>query len=158
MTEKKDVFITKTVIIAAAAIGISLCIITLIVQYIVFPNFEFENKEKVKVVILPVSATSPSQGQALGQEGQLAITETPPMVGVIALGMNVQVSGTGNEGLRMRAGAGIDQQTMFLAQDGESFRIIEGPLIQDSLIWWRIQALNDSNKVGWSVQDYMTPN
>ena len=157
MPEKKDTFITKSVIIATAAIGVSLCLITLLIQYLVFPSFIFENREKVKVEITPVSATSPSQGQAEGQGDQLEATETPSMVGVIALGMNIKVSGTGNEGLRMRSGAGIDQQTMYVAQEGESFQIIDGPKVLDSLIWWKIQALNDPGKTGWSVQDYMAP-
>jgi hypothetical protein len=157
MPEKKDVFITKTVIIATAAIGVSLCLITLLIQYLVFPNIAFENSEKIKVAITPVSATSPFQRQPEGQGGLLGVTETPSMVGVIALGMNIKVSGTGNEGLRMRSGAGIDQQTMYVAQEGESFQIIDGPKILDSLIWWKIQASNDPGKTGWSVQDYMTP-
>ena len=157
MPEKNDSFITKTVIIATAAIGISLCLITLLIQYLVFPSIAFKNTEKIKIEITPISATSPSQGQPEGQGDQLGATETPSMVGVIALGMNIKVSGTGNEGLRMRSGAGIDQQTMFVAQEGESFQIIEGPKILDSLIWWKIQSLNDPGKTGWSVQDYMAP-
>ena len=157
MAEKKDNFVTKTVIIASAAIGVSLCLITLIIQYLVFPSIAFENKEKVKIEITPVSATSPSQGQAEGQGDLLELTATPSMVGVFALGMNIKVSGTGNEGLRMRSGAGIDQQTLFVAQEGESFQIIDGPIVLDSLIWWKIQALDNSGKTGWSVQDYMAP-
>ena len=157
MPEKKDVFVTKTLMIATAAIGISLCLITLLIQYLVFPSITFENTEKVKVEITPISATSPSQGQPEGQSNQQEATEIPSMVGVIALGMNIKVSGTGNEGLRMRAGAGIDQQTMFVAQEGESFQIIDGPTVLDSLIWWKIQSVNDPGKSGWSVQDYMAP-
>ena len=144
-------------IIATAAIGVSLCLITLFIQYLVFPSIAFENSEKVKVEITPISATSPSQGHPDGQGNQLAATETPSMVGVIALGMNIKVTGTGNEGLRMRSGAGIDQQTMYVAQEGESFQIIDGPKVLDSLIWWKIQSLNDPGKTGWSVQDYMAP-
>lgn len=158
MPEKKDVFVTKTVIIATAAIGVSLCLITLLIQYLVFPSIAFENSEKIKVVITPVSATSPSLGQPGGQGDMLEATGTPSMVGVIALGMNIKVSGTGNEGLRMRSGAGIDQQTMYVAQEGEPFQIIDGPKVLDSLIWWKIQALNNPGKTGWSVQDYMAPN
>ena len=157
MSKNKDTFITKTVVISAAAIGICLCLITLVIQYLVFPNIQFEDKERIKIEITPVSATSASQAQVEGQGDQMAATETPSMIGVIALGMNIKVSGTGNEGLRMRLGAGIDQQTMFVAQEGESFRIIEGPVILDSLIWWKIQALSDPGKTGWSVQDYMAP-
>ncbi len=157
MPEKKDAFVTKTLMFATAAIGISLCLITLLIQYLVFPGITFENTEKIKVEITPISATSPSQGQPEVQGNQPGATETPSMVGVIALGMDIKVSGTGNEGLRMRAGAGIDQQTMFVAQEGESFQIVDGPTVLDSLIWWKIQSLNDPGKSGWSVQDYMTP-
>jgi hypothetical protein len=158
MPEKKDAFVTKTVIIATAAIGVSLCLITLLIQYLVFPSIIYENSEKIKIEITPVSATSPSQGQAEDQGDRLAETETPSMVGVISLGMYVKVSGTGNEGLRMHSGAGIDQQTMFVAQEGESFQIVDGPKVLDSLIWWKIQAINEPGKTGWAVQDYMAPN
>ena len=157
MPEKKDSFVTKTVIIASAAIGVSLCVITLLIQYLVFPNIAFDTNEKIDIAITPISATSPSQDQSQNQGDLLDATGTPSMVGVFALGMSIKVSGTGNEGLRMRAGAGIDQQTMYVAQEGESFQIIEGPMIQDSLIWWKIQSLNEPGKTGWSVQDYMAP-
>jgi len=157
MPEKKDVFISKNMVIAIAAIGVSLCIITLLIQFLVFPNIEFETSEKVKVEITPIFATSPSEGQAESQGSLIEGTETPSMIGVIALGMNIKVSGTGNEGLRMRSGAGIDQQTMYVAQEGETFQIIDGPKVIESLIWWKIQSLNEPAKTGWSVQDYMAP-
>ncbi len=158
MPEKKQSFITKKVSITAAAIGICLCFLTLIMQYLVFPNIIIESREKIQVEITPVSAISLSQGQASEQANQQAVTDSPSMIGVIALGMNVKVADTGNEGLRMRSGAGIDQPTIFLAQEEELFRIIDGPKILDSLIWWKIEALNDPNKVGWSVQDYLVAN
>jgi len=157
MSEKKESFLTKTVIIAAAAIGVSLCLITFLIQYLIFPNFAFDNTVKIEVEITPISATLPSQGLPVGGGDMSEATETPSMIGVIALGMNIRVTGTGNEGLRMRSGAGIDQQTMFIAQEGESFQIIDGPKVVDSLIWWKIQSINDPGKTGWSVQDYLTP-
>lgn len=158
MAEKTPSIITKKVVIIALALGISLCIFTLIVQYLIFPNLIIEPKEKIKIKITPVSATSTSQGQPSDLTGGQAETEMPSMTGVIALGMTIKVTGTGNEGLRMRSGAGIDQTTLYLAQEGELFKIIEGPIILDSLIWWKIEGLDDPGKSGWSVQDYMTIN
>jgi len=158
MPEKSESFITKTVIITATLIGVCLCLITMIFQFLVFPNIVFENKENIHIEITSVSPTALNQDQTSGQSDQQSATDTPPMVGVIAVGMNIKVAGTGNEGLRMHSGAGIDQPTVFLAQEEELFRIIDGPKILDSLIWWKIEALNDPNKVGWSVQEYMAPN
>ena len=158
MPENNQSFLTKTVIITAAAIGICLCFLTLIIQFMVFPNIIIENKEKMMVEITPVSATSMSQIQSSGQTDQQTSTDTPAMKGVIAIGMNIKVNGTGNEGLRMRSDAGIEQTTLYLAQEGELFEIIDGPKIIDGLIWWKIKALNDSKKIGWSVQDYMVTN
>jgi len=157
MAEKKETFLTNTVIIATVAIAISLCLVTFLIQYLVFPNFAIRNTEKFKVEITPISVTLPSKDLVSGQDGLMQTTETPSMVGVIALGMNIKITGTGNEGLRMRSGAGIDQQTIFIAQEGESFLIIDGPKVLESLIWWKIQSVNDPGKTGWSVQDYMTP-
>ncbi len=157
MPEKNVNFITKTVIFAAVAIGVSLCLIILLIQYLVFPAFSFESAEKVKVEVTPFSVTVPSQGLSAADGGLLETTETPSMAGVVAVGMKIKVKGTGNEGLRMHSVAGIDQQTMFVAQEGESFQIIDGPKVTDSLIWWKIQSLNDPERSGWSVQDYMAP-
>ena len=146
-------------IIAIAAIGISLCLITIAHSIFGVSKFYFENTEKIKIEITPISATSSFIRDCQKVRViSLETTETPSMVGVIALGMNIVVSGTGNEGLRMRSGAGIDQQTMFVAQEGEPFQIIDGPKVLDSLIWWKIEALNDPGKTGWSVQDYMSLN
>ena len=47
----------------------------------------------------------------------------------------------------MHSDAGIDQQTIFLAQEGELFKIIDGPKILDGLIWWKIEALDDQTKL-----------
>lgn len=158
MPEQNQPFITKMVFIAAGTIGICLCCLTLIMQYLVFPNIVIESSEKIHIQITPISATNNSLGQISDQANEQITTDTPSIPGVIALGMIIKVNGTGNEGLRMRAGAGIGQSTIYLAQEGEQFKIIDGPVIIDSLIWWRIESLNDSKKVGWSVQDYMKAN
>ncbi|MCJ7518354.1 MAG: hypothetical protein MUO42_01605 [Anaerolineaceae bacterium] len=155
MPEQNKSIITKPVIITSAAIGIGLCCLTFIFQRLVFPNIVFESSERIQVEITPISGNSNSQDQISDQINKKISTETPPIPGVIALGMIVKVKGTGNEGLRMRSGAGIDQATLYLAQEDEQFKIIDGPVIIDSLIWWKIESMIEATKVGWSVQDYM---
>jgi hypothetical protein len=158
MPEQKKSFLNKTVFIFSGAIGIFLCFLTLLIQYLVLPNIVFEGKEKIKVEITPVSATVISQKKDSGKNIQTNETNTPSIPGVFALGMIIKVNGTDNEGLRIHSDAGIDQPTLFLAKEGEQFNILEGPIIKDSLIWWKIKSLNDSTKTGWAVQDYMKAN
>lgn len=158
MPEQNLPLVTKPLLIVTGAIGICLCCLTLIIQYLVFPNIAIDSYEKFQVEITHVSATSNSKGQISGQANQQITPDTTSIPGVFALGMIIKVNGTGNEGLRMRFGAGINQSTLYLAQEGEQFRIIDGPAIIDGLIWWKIESLNDSTKVGWSVQDYMKTN
>jgi hypothetical protein len=158
MPEQKKPLINKTVFIVTGAIGIFLCLLTLLIQYLVFPNIVFEGKEKIKIEITPVSAAAISQKQDSDKNIQTDVTITPSIPGVFALGMIIKVNGTGNEGLRIHSDAGIDQPALYLAQEGEQFNILEGPVIKDSLIWWKIKSLNDSTKTGWAVQDYMKAN
>jgi hypothetical protein len=33
--------------------------------------------------------------------------------------------------------------------------IVDGPVIKDSLIWWKVESRHDPVKSGWSVQDYL---
>ena len=72
-----------------------------------------------------------------------------------SLGDIVRVSGTENKGLRLRENAGLSRLTLFLAKEGERFKIIDGPVFADGHFWWQIQSVAQSYKKGWSVQEYL---
>jgi hypothetical protein len=158
MPEKKQSLITVQVAFAAVILGICLCLLMWIVQYLIFPNIIIEGKEKIQIRITPFSEVSDSPELPSDRSDQLGLKDTPSMPGVVAVGMMVKISGTENEGLRMHSDAGIGQPSIYLAQEGERYKIIDGPKIMDGLIWWKIEGSEDKNKVGWSVQDYLNAN
>jgi hypothetical protein len=155
MADQNKGFITKPVFIASGLIGLCLYLFILFIQYVIFPNLIIGKTEKFQVVITQVtSAISPSPQVTLQTNDQF-VRNTPSIPGVIALGMKLIVYGTGNDGLRMHSDPGINQQTLFLAKEGEEIIITDGPVITDGLIWWKINVVNDSTRIGWSVQDYL---
>jgi hypothetical protein len=83
-------------------------------------------------------------------------TQSPNPPGVYSVKMLVRISGTGEDGLRIRANAGLNEVTMFLGSEGEVFEIIDGPEIIDNSIWWKIQAIDNHSKFGWAVQVYLS--
>lgn len=88
-------------------------------------------------------------------DGLLKASQTPNPPGVFSVGMYVQISNTGGDGLRIRSFAGFDGVPVYLGQEGEEFEIIEGPRIKDSEIWWKITSLSEPQKIGWAVQDFL---
>jgi hypothetical protein len=84
------------------------------------------------------------------------ISATPPPVNTdLSVGDYVQVTGTGGEGLRLRAEPGIQSQVLLLGQDGEIFQVRDGPRQIDGYTWWYLVAANDETRHGWGVTDYL---
>jgi hypothetical protein len=155
MTDKNSGFLTKKVVIATGLISVSLCLFVLLIQYLIVPNISIERPEKFQLEITPISSEEVQSQQATAVVNDQTVINTPPVPGVIAIGMKLFINGTANEGLRMHSDPGINQPTLFLAKEGEEITIIDGPIITDGLIWWKINVVNDPTRIGWSVQDYL---
>ncbi len=84
-------------------------------------------------------------------------TVTPtPLPGTLAVGVYVEISGTGI-GLRIRSAPGLDAPPLFIGADSEVFQITDGPRQADGYTWWYLVALYDATRAGWAVQDYLQP-
>jgi hypothetical protein len=79
---------------------------------------------------------------------------TPPAG--IAVGNYVQITGTGGEGLRIRAEPGLDGAFQFLAYDSEVFIVKDGPREVDGYTWWYLTAPYDDTRTGWAAADFLT--
>lgn len=79
-----------------------------------------------------------------------------PLPGRLAVGMYVEISGTGI-GLRIRSAPGLDAPPLFIGADSEVFQITDGPRQADGYTWWYLVALYDTTRAGWAVQDYLQP-
>lgn len=71
----------------------------------------------------------------------------------ITVGSTVTVNAQG--GLNVRAGAGLDQNIMFNADNAEMFVVEDGPTQANGLTWWQIRDPIDSSRFGWAAADYL---
>lgn len=83
------------------------------------------------------------------------VTEGPVVDG-IRVGIFVQISGTGGDGLRLRAGPGIDQAPRFLGYESEVFLVKDGPRFSGDFVWWFLEAPYDPTRSGWAVSKYLS--
>lgn len=137
--------------------GVSLCLIALFLQVFIFPNIIIKNEAKFQLAITPMpDAVKTQVAQELIPPSEKP-TETPVIPGVFTSGMEIIIAGTEGEGLNVRQSPGIESPVVYLAQEGESYVITNGPKIQDGLIWWLIEQTEEGIKTGWAVQDYFAP-
>jgi hypothetical protein len=87
---------------------------------------------------------------------EASIPEAPP-AGIIVVGSYVQISGTGVDGLRLRAAPGLDQPIKFVGIESEVFRIADGPKDIDEYTWFYLIAPYDETVRGWAVSNYLLP-
>jgi hypothetical protein len=80
--------------------------------------------------------------------------QTP--VNEIKIGDYVQVNGTGGEGLRLHATAGVASEVDNVAMDAELLIVKDGPIDADGYFWWLLQDPYTENVVGWGVANYLT--
>jgi hypothetical protein len=72
----------------------------------------------------------------------------------IAVGKAVVVSSE-ESGLNVRSAPGIQNERLFVADDGEPFSVVDGPTQADGFTWWKIQSPNDPTRAGWAAAVYL---
>lgn len=73
----------------------------------------------------------------------------------IGVGIYVQISGTGGDGLRLRAGPGKSNDPRFLGYEAEVFLVKDGPKFADGLTWWFLEAPYDKARSGWAAAQFL---
>lgn len=79
------------------------------------------------------------------------ISPTPESMGI---GKTVMVE-SDESGLNVRSGAGIQNQRLFVADDGEVFTIVGGPTQADGFTWWEIESPTDPSRRGWGASVFL---
>jgi len=99
--------------------------------------------------------TTPTATAPAGSTSQPAATEEPTPVppGVIAIGVQVTVAGTGGAGLSLRAGAGTDNARLSWPSDGDVLEVIGGPEEGEGYTWWLLRTADGTE--GWAVEDFL---
>lgn len=81
----------------------------------------------------------------------IIISPTPE---TISVGKTVLVDAD-ESGLNVRSGAGIQNERLFVAADGETLVVIDGPLQADGLTWWKVQNPDNPSRSGWAAAVYL---
>ena len=127
----------------------------------IFLLIYYSRPPRVKVVavtaaltVIPSSSTvTPTSMQTLPTDQPVITPTLQP--GSIGVGVFVQVSGTGGDGLRLRRGPGLSSEMQFLGLDGELFQVGDGPVDQDGYTWWFVVGSYDETRQGWAVSDFL---
>jgi hypothetical protein len=115
------------------------------------------------VNVIPAPSDTPSPlVMNTGVPTEMILIPTPtrllppaPAPGVINLGDYVQITGTGGDGLRLRANPGLAGDVRLLGAEAEVFQVTDGPRDTDGYQWWFLVGLYDPNRRGWAVSNYL---
>lgn len=96
----------------------------------------------------PVPGTeSPANDPGAGEPGQHGVG--------LAVGVYVQISDTGGDGLRLRNQPGLEGTVLMVAGESEVFKIEDGPVEMDNYKWWYLVGPFDQTRKGWGVDTYL---
>ena len=79
----------------------------------------------------------------------------PPSDIEIGIGVQVEIVGTGPQGLNMREGASTVYESVDVAKEGEVFLVQDGPQFGSGYEWWYIVDPKNPDRAGWSVRQFM---
>jgi hypothetical protein len=140
-------------ILAGVAIAILMtCVLAgLVLAFRQRPLFNSLASEAL-ITKLAISTVTPTQQTPTQITDETTITKN----GDITIGVYVQISGTGNIGLRIRLSPGVSSTLQFVAMENEVFYVKDGPIVMDDITWWLLVASYDENRQGWAAGQYLT--
>jgi hypothetical protein len=103
----------------------------------------------------PPTATAVSPTATKPPPVPTATLPAPP-AGVVKIGVNVQVYGTGDAGvLNLRAEPSLQAQVNYVALEREVLQVQAGPQQANGITWWYVVDAAASNRSGWAAQNYL---
>jgi hypothetical protein len=140
--------------IAAGGIAIGLLILVMLLAWLLQP------KPAAQIYPTAVFNVIPAPTSTLVNLAGIDITPTPTnshlIVGGIGVGMYVQISGTGGDGLRLHSNPGTSSAPRFLGHEAEVFQVKDGPEDADGYTWWYLVTPMDASRSGWAAANYLS--
>lgn len=128
---------------------------TLTIALIVVVSGIWYNSQETDPAILAMPATDTAvTATARPTRTPLFPTATPdatpePVVLTLRVDGFAQVANTEGRALRGRAAPGLKAPVRVAFAEGERVRILEGPVLADQYIWWRVEGRDGT---GWAAQ------
>ena len=150
-------FLNPRLVFGAIGIGVALLIATLLLlSWTRTPSIPGSGGTAV-ITVIDLPTATPVLPTATPTE-----VATPPPTGLplpppgdIAKDAYVQVTGTGGDGLRLRAGPGLDRDVRLLGVEDEVFLVQDGPQQADNFTWWFLVGPFDEARQGWAVANFL---
>lgn len=142
--------------LGGALAGMGLFCGLIVILLLVKPAAAPAGPEPTAVITLIPAPTATWTVQANLFSNPTLTPESGAVIGGIGKGLYVQISGTGGDGLRLRATASTSGEVRFLGYESEVFLVTDGPKNADGYIWWYLTAPYDESRSGWAVADYLT--
>jgi hypothetical protein len=144
--------VTIWVLLGAMAVAVGLIVVMAGILLLTRPPARLPVQKGVELTLIPApTLTQPAPTPTTAESG----VNTPVPVDGIAVGMFVQITGTGGDGLRLRSGPGTGNPPRFLGYEAEVFRVKDGPTFADGFTWWFLEAPYDPNRAGWAAATYL---
>lgn len=147
-------YLNRFVIFGSLIVAVVLILITLILIGWTSPRFSPDvgfAPADLTMILAPThtpAATIPPTNDPL--------LATPTFdLSTIAVNGYVQITGTGNDGLRIRSAPGLNTETVFRGEESEVFVVRDGPQVGDGYTWWYLVAPYDDTRAGWAVSEFL---
>lgn len=150
-------FLDPWLIFSAVGFGVALLIATLLLlSWTRSPQTSAgASTAVITIIALPTATPILPTSTPTETETPAATDFPPPPPGDLAIDAYVQVTGTGGDGLRLRAGPGLDREVRLLGGEDEVFLVQEGPQQADSYTWWYLMGPFDESRHGWAVANFL---
>ncbi len=146
--------------------GITSCLTILVLGMMVFVGLFFffavrlpvnqggtaDEKSRALLTVIPAPTLTPT----------VYATKVPQTLEIhyvsedgLSVGTVVEVYDTGSTGLSVRPQPGTGGYLNFVAQEGERFKIIDGPDSRNDYIWWKLESVNDPDRSGWAASNFL---
>lgn len=146
---------SSKVILTGIAAGIVLILLAAVLAILTAPLPPELNNTVALATIIP-NPTSQYSAPVI-ENDPYKPTPTPTAApGQISIGTVVQVTGTEGIGLRFRASPNLVGQEVFMGFDTEAFNVLDGPRQADGYTWYFLSSVNNENRNGWAVSNYLT--
>jgi len=145
--------VTVWVVLGSLGVAVSLLLLLAGLFYLMRGSFQTQPAGLPAVTLIAAPTLTPS---APSRTATPTSTPAGPIVDGIGLGMYVQISGTGGDGLRLRSGPGKSNDPRFLGYESEVFLVKDGPKYADELTWWFLEAPYDKGRSGWAAAQFLS--
>jgi len=147
-------YLNRWVIIGTLAFAGSLLLINLFVIGWTSPRFSPEvGFAPADLTMIPAPTHTPNVTAVPTNDPSITPTLAANTIGISGY---VQISGTGNDGLRIRSAPGLNTETVFRGEEAEVFVVKDGPQSADGYTWWYLVAPYDETRAGWAAADFLS--